>query len=197
MRLPRNVAAASIGIAALLSFSCMSQQERAALLAGPYTVQVDYSAGLDRALGAGHYSWVNSQVIPSNFAGSEAGQATLSAVLVPFPPKADQGYVLGSPAVAGMRPATLRELLAFGQAYPGVQEKLPVLALGSSASLEVVTYDHVPVNGGTQTVMLTIRRVERVYPFLADGLPGRTVGLEWLDDPAGYGMYYALFVKPQ
>lgn len=196
MRLHRILAAASIGIAALLTFSCMSQQERASLLAGPYTVQVDYSASLEDALGAGRYNWVNSQVTPSNFTSTQTGRATLSGVLIQFSPQASLDYVM-SQAAAGMRPATLPELLAFGQAYPDVQKKLPVLALGSFADLVVNTYEHFSSDGMLGAFVKVIPRLERLYPFLGGGFPGRIVGLEWLGDPAGYGMYYALFVKPR
>ncbi len=195
MRLPRLIALAASAIAAVFLFGCMSQQERSALLNGPYTVQVDYAQSVEDLLSAGQYTWVQHQVSSSNFPSTEAGEGTLSAVLVPFSPQADLGYVLGT-APAGMRPATLKELLAFGETYRDIQRKVPILALGSSARLEVPTYRLERTGDPTRLpIMIVTPRVEQLYPVLADGLPGRAVNLEWLGSSGGYGMYYALFVK--
>ncbi len=172
----------------------MSQQERTALLHGPYTLQVDYGSSLGEALDAGRYNWVNRLATPSNFPAPAAGKATLSAVLVRFSPQANLDYVLSQ--AAGMRPATLWELLAFGQAYPEVQRKLPVMALGSYTDLVVDTYEHIS-NGMGMAIVQVVPRSERLYPFLAGGLSVRYVGADWLGDEQGYSMYYALFVKPQ
>ena len=198
MRPGRIPAAATLGFAALLTFGCMSQQERAALLEGPYTLQVDYSATIEDLLRAGRYNWIHHQLASTNFPATGGGRATLSAVLVPFSPQANLDFAVGNQAASGMRPADVQELLAFGEAYPEVQSKLPVLALGSSAALMVTTYSREKDFGPMNLRFLVVeRKVRRLFPFLAGGLLGRVVGLEWLDDPAGYGMYYALFVKPR
>jgi hypothetical protein len=195
MKLRTLLAALSLGTAAVFFSGCMSQQEWAALLNGPYTVQVDYSQSVENLLKAGQYNWSYYQVTSSNFPSTENGQGTISAVLVPYSPGASLEYLLNGPA-AGMRPATLKELLAFGQAYPDVQRKLPVIALGSSARLEVPTYreerDDVE---GVMPIIIVTRKVEELYPVLGGGLPGRTMNLEWFDDPVIYPAYYALFVK--
>ena len=184
------------GVVTLLVAGCMSPPQIAALLAGPYPLQVDYSASLADALAGGHYAWTNSLVTPANFPAPQAGNSSLSGTLLRFSPQASPDYIR-SRAPTGSRPATLWELLAFGKAYPEVQETIPVVGLGSHADLVVNTYEHFNVNGGLQTMTKVIPKLERLYPFLGGGLPGRVVGLEWLDDPAGYGMYYALFVTQQ
>jgi len=195
MRIPRLLLLAAVGTAAVFLFGCMSQQERSALLNGPYTVQVDYTQSVEDLLKAGQYTWVQYLVSSSSFPGAEGGQSTLSAVLVPFSPQADLAQFLGS-APAGMRPATLKELLAFGDTYRDVQRKLPVLALGTSALLEVPTYRWERTGQPPLLpIVIVTQKVKQLYPVLADGLPGRVVNVDWLGDPEGYGMYYALFVK--
>ena len=184
-----------VGVAVLLLYGCMSQSQRAALLKGPYTLQVDYSASLADALAAGRYGWTDSRLTPVNFPAPQAGTATLSGVLVQVSPEVTPEY-LQTMAAPGMRPATLWELLAFGKAYPEVQAKLPVIGLGSNVELMVDTYEH-DFSVTMPPVTQVVPRPEHLYPFLGGGIAGRIVGLEWLGDPGGYGMYYALFVKPQ
>jgi hypothetical protein len=98
-------------------------------------------------------------------------------------------------AAAGFRPATFKELLAFGQAYPEVQRTLPAIALGSSADLLVTIQCF---RGGSMMPFTeTVQKMETVYPFLGGGLAGRTLNADWLDDPKGYATYYACFVRPE
>lgn len=195
MRIPRLLALAAVGTAAVFLSGCMSQQERSALLNGPYTVQVDYSQSVEDLLKAGRYNWVHYLVSSSNFPSTETGEGSLSAVLVPFSPQADLAKFLANPP-PGTRPATLKELLAFGEAYQDVQRKLPVLALGTSARLEVPTERMERTGDPTLMPFVVVtRKVKQLYPVLADGLPGRMVNVDWLGDPGGYGMYYALFVS--
>jgi hypothetical protein len=189
-------AAACLGVAASLALSgCMSQAERAALLAGPYSLEVDYGKTVEQLLAEGGYNWVYYRITSAAFPDSSRGQARLSATLVPFSPQASIPYVLQEEEAAGLRPATLKELLTFGASYPEVQRRIPVIALGSHADLliQVVDYDS---RGDWMFPFTTIvRKVKRLYPFLSDGLPGRTVNLDWLEDPGGYSLYYACFVR--
>jgi hypothetical protein len=176
----------------------MSQEQRAALLNGPYPLLVDYSRSIEDSISAGMYAWASHQVTSVSFSGSASGREKISAVLIPFSPQASLGYILHRQADVGLRPATLKELLAFGEAYPEVQRKLPVMALGSSADLLVTTF-HRGSSQGSMMNMFTeiVRKIERVYPFLSDGPFGRTVNFDWLGDPEGYTMYYACFVRRQ
>jgi hypothetical protein len=183
---------------ALLVSGCMSQEERAALLRGPYPLQVDYGKSIEDSVRAGRYDWVNRDVTSANFPSDEAGHGMISVVLVPFSPQASLEYVLHLQAEAGQRPATLKELLAFGETYPEVQKKLPIIALGSSADLmQTIFY---PVHQDEMMMPITTdytRKIERVFPFLGGGLFGRKVNLEWLEDPEAYPMYYSCFVQRQ
>jgi hypothetical protein len=176
----------------------MSQQQRAALVNGPYPLQVDYSRSVEDSLKAGRYDWVSRRITSVNFPSSETGRGTISVVLIPFSLQASLEYVLGRQAEAGLRPASLKELLAFGEAYPEVQKRLPVMALGSWADL-METVFRPSYQQDRMMPMFTEfeQKRERVYPFLGGGLFGRKVNLDWLGDSAAYSTYYACFVKPQ
>jgi len=187
----------TLGCLALVLSGCMTQGERTALLNGPYPLDVNNSRSVEESLGAGKYNHVSSDITAANFPSRESGQEKITAVLVPFSPQASLDSVLGRQAAAGFRPATLNELLAFGEAYPEVQKKLPVIALGSSADLVVMVY-YPDSHSDMKIFPMPMRydyRVMREYPFLGDGLSGRIVSLDWLDNPEGYSMYYACFVK--
>lgn len=190
---------AGLGALVFLVSGCMSQEQRAALLNGPYPLQVDYSKSIEDSLRDGGYSWVSDRVTSASFPSGENGQGKVSAILVPFSPQASLDYIFHREAAAGLRPATLRELLAFGETYPEVQRKLPIMALGSSADLTVTIIEKVSPRDSMTTMGFSAieYRIEQVYPFLGDGLFGRTVNIDWLDDPGAYMMYYACFVHPQ
>jgi hypothetical protein len=187
-----------LGALASLVSGCMSQEQRAALLNGPYPLQVDYSRSIEDSIGAGNYDWVSRLVSSVSFPSGETGGGKVTAVLIPLYPRASLDYVLHGQAEAGLRPANLRELLAFGEAYPEVQRKLPILALGTSADIIVTTFHRAWPGGPTMNMFMEIEpKIERVYPFLGDGLLGRMLNVDWLEDPQGYAMYYACFVRPQ
>jgi hypothetical protein len=174
----------------------MSPQQRATLLNGPYPLQVDYSRSVESSLRAGRYAWVSDRITSANFPSGETGRETVTAVLVPFSPQASLEYVFHREAETGLRPATLKELLAFGEAYPEVQKSKPVIALGSSANLtETVFYPAYRKNKMMPMSTQYTRLVERVYPFLGGGLFGRKVNLEWLGDPQASSEYYACFIQ--
>jgi hypothetical protein len=187
-----------LGAMALIVSGCMSEEQRAALLRGPYPLQVDHSRSVQDLLGAGKYDHVSYQVTAANFPDDETGLEKISVVLVPFSPQASLDYVLHRLAPVGMHPATAKELLAFGEAYPEVQRKLPIMALGSFADLLETVYHYESRPDRVIPMLTTVeRKIERVYPFLGDGLFGRSVNVEWLEDPDAYNMYYACFVQQQ
>jgi len=187
-----------VGALAFLLSGCMSQEQWSQLLNGPYPLQVDYSRSIEDSLSAGRYDWVSSQLASVSFPSSESGRGGISTVLVPFAPQASLEHLLQREAAAGLRPATFKELLAFGEAYPEVQRKLSIVALGSSAGLMVTIYQHIFKQDASMGGFTIVEhKMEPVYPYLGDGLFGRSVHVEWLDDPDAYPMYYACFVQPQ
>ena len=116
-------------------------------------------------------------------------------MLVPFSPRASLDWLFHLEAARGFRPATFKELLAFGEAYPEVVRTLPVIALGSPADVEVTEFLQDPRPDWTFPLTQIVQKVETVYPFLGDGLEGRNVNFDWLDS-GQVPQYYACFVKP-
>jgi hypothetical protein len=87
------------------------------------------------SLQSGSYNWVENHVSSADFPDATAeGTATLSAKLVAFDTSMSVDDFTKAQAAAGFRQATLKELLAFGEAFPGVQKDVPIIALGSTAT---------------------------------------------------------------
>lgn len=184
-----------VGALVLLLGGCMSQKEWAALLDGPYPLNLDYSRSVEESLQAGKYDWVYYRITPATFASSETGKADLTAVLVRFSPQADLDWLFRIQAAAGYRPSTFKELLAFGEAYPEVQRKLPVIALGSPADLQVTVFlQDYRQDWGLPLTQIT-QRTETVYPILWQAAGRRIVNFDWLADNGSPAVYYACFVK--
>ncbi len=122
--------------------------------AGNYTVTIDWSRSLEQMIAAGRYDYANEDINQKNFLlrppasedGSErsdcggshltpgqvSGDGETELELVHLGPNLATEQVLAELDRRGLRPATLPELLAFGEAYPDVQWEFPVAAPGSS-----------------------------------------------------------------
>ena len=135
-----------------------------------FPVIVDYSRTLSEMISAGKYGWVNSDITDQHFPLPKipTGLPTkleLNLELVHF-----NRFISSNDAIAelkkrGMRPATLPELLAFGEQYPEEQRKYSIVALGS------VWQDW----GG------------RIVPCLWFDAVGRGLGLSWFEGGWGDG----------
>jgi hypothetical protein len=97
-----------------------------------YQLVVDYDRTLAGAITAGRYDRVNDFITAENFPTKGSGTVEYEAVLINLGRPADSQEVKSEMAKRGLRPATIEELLAFGEAYPEVQEEFPVTELGSS-----------------------------------------------------------------
>lgn len=80
---------------------------------------------------AGHYDETDDDIIADNFPSSGSGTVELDCVLVHLDRDASTEEVESEIAKLGLRPARLEELLAFGEAYPEVQQEFSVVALAS------------------------------------------------------------------
>jgi hypothetical protein len=167
------------------------------ILGRHYQFSVDYGRSLDDSLHAGSYSWVYYQVNPTNFPSSESGQASLTAVLVDMASADDVNRIISAQASAGRRPATLKELLAFGEAYPEIQARLPVIALGSSSDILVTSFLRQLQFNLMSTNTEIDRRVLRLYPYLGGELFGRTVNLSTMGnrDFETYTTFLGCFIE--
>jgi hypothetical protein len=180
-----------------LVLGCASVFARGVDTSQQYQVPVDYTQSLMTALQSGSYNWVEQHVSSADFPDATAdGTATLSAKLAAFDTSMSIDDFTKAQAAAGFRQATLKELLAFGKAFPNVQKDAPIIALGSTAMEPVMATNAGPSNGTT--------RIEAaLYPVLDHGLMGgRTVNVSWPRDNEAtpthtYGSYYALVIAQQ
>src|SRR5258706_720221 len=97
-----------------------------------YPVNVDYSASLEQLVKAGKYDWFNDDITGRNFPSSEKGTAQVLVYLVNFNRDINSEDVVKELDRQGLRPATLKELLALGASYPDLQRKDLIVALGST-----------------------------------------------------------------
>lgn len=132
-------------------------------IASIFTILVDYSQSLAQMISSGKYDWVNSDITEEHFpTGKAGGKAEFHLELLHFNKVMFSDQVLTEMKKRSLRPATLSELLAFGEKYPEEQRKYPIVALGS-------VWRHW---GGRRRV-----------PFLCSYADGRGLGLRWF----GYG----------
>jgi len=102
-------------------------------LDGARRVVVDYGRSLGEAIAAGGYDCANADITEDNFPAERGGRADVGLELVHLDRIATTAKVEAELSRrGGLRPAAHMELLAFGERYPDVQRKFPVVALGSS-----------------------------------------------------------------
>ncbi|HET6452428.1 MAG TPA: hypothetical protein VFI08_14010, partial [Spirochaetia bacterium] len=96
---------------------------------------------------------------------------------------------------AGYRPATLKELLAFGKANPDLQKDAPIIALGTTAQIPETLFRSGMATNAASMSAGAVRVEEQLYPYLGKEMFGRTVNLAWPGDFESYTNYYALMIK--
>jgi hypothetical protein len=98
---------------------------------GVYPVEVNYDLSLRDAIEAGDYQAVNASITIENFPSSKSGVSKEDIFLMRFEGRMTSEEVVHALSKKGMRPAELREFLAFGATYPEMQRKFSVIGLGS------------------------------------------------------------------
>ena len=161
----------------------------------PYTVQIDYAQSISDSLQGGGYNWVDKQVNDADFPDSTTGTASLTAVLVPYDTSMSIDAFTKAQADAGYRPATLKELLAFGKANPDLQKDAPIIALGTTAQIPETLFRSGMATNAASMSAGAVRVEEQLYPYLGKEMFGRTVNLAWPGDFESYTNYYALMIK--
>lgn len=96
-----------------------------------FTLSVNYSRTIEDGIAAGKYDWTNSDITSSHFPSKEIGTKEVSVGLVHFGKDMTADEALSELDKAGMRPATLKELLTLGEKHPDLQRESPIIALGS------------------------------------------------------------------
>ena len=94
-------------------------------------IVVDYSRSLAEMISAGKYDWVNSDITADHFPIKGSGKAELNPEIIHYGKYMSSDDIVRDLDQRGLRPATLAELLAYGEKYPDEQRKYPIVALGS------------------------------------------------------------------
>jgi len=96
-----------------------------------FPVIVNYSKSLAEMIQAGKYDWVNSDITDKHFPVKGSGRVELNAELIHYGKCMCSDTIIQDLDQRGLRPATLAELLAFGEKYPDEQRKYTIVELGS------------------------------------------------------------------
>ena len=96
-----------------------------------FRVLVDYCRSLEDMIAIGKYDHVNSDINAKHFPIAKHGREDVAIEPVHFNRGISSDNALRELDKMGFRPATLPELLAFGEKYPDVQRRFPIVALGS------------------------------------------------------------------
>lgn len=97
-----------------------------------FNLCVNYGMKFKTAVILGDYDWVNPDITPNRFPTNQTEKnAILKAELIHFNKFLENDDVIKKLGKMGYRPAEFRELLAFGQKYPKVQNNFPVAAIGT------------------------------------------------------------------
>lgn len=97
-----------------------------------FLLSVDYGRSIEEGVKAGRYDWANSDITSKNFLTNKLkGTVEVAVELIHLNRVVSTSEALRELDKAGYRPAELHELLAFGEKYPELQRKFPVVALGS------------------------------------------------------------------
>lgn len=96
-----------------------------------FTFVVDYGRSLADAVKAGRYDYANDDITDEHFPAEEweKGKKEQSFKLYHFGKEMESDDVVVQMDNDGFRPATVRELLAFGEKNPELQRQFPIIAL--------------------------------------------------------------------
>ncbi len=140
-------------------------------------ILVDYSRTLSEMVTSGHYDWFNKDITAKHFSVEGKGKQVLTVELIYFElnvSNVSTDVVLFTLKERKLRPATIAELLAFGEKYPEIQREFPIVGLGSDTR----------VNG------------ERYAPYLSRRGAGRILNLFWYGGGWGIGHRFLAFRLP-
>lgn len=98
--------------------------------------KVNYSRSISDSVKAGNYGWKNDDITNQNFPSTESGEKEVDGAIYHFNKTTTSPDVIAEMKRDGYRPATMKELLAFGEQNPELQRQFPIVALGSVARLD-------------------------------------------------------------
>jgi hypothetical protein len=97
--------------------------------------QVNYGRSVRDSLKAGKYDWMNDNITDANFPSTESGEREVEYVMFHFAKTMSSEGAIAGMGTENCRPATMKEMLAFGEKHPELQREYPIVALGSVALL--------------------------------------------------------------
>ncbi len=97
---------------------------------------VNYDRSIADSLMAGKYDWKNDNITDANFPSDEKGQRKVEFGVFHFNKTTESDDNVAKMKAEGFRPATMKELLAYGEKNPKEQRKYPIIALGLVARLD-------------------------------------------------------------
>lgn len=101
-----------------------------------YKQDINYDSFVADMIKAGNYDWVRDDVTKINFPSSEIGKKEIYFGLFHFRKEMLSTNIVVEMLMSGYRPATLKELLAFGKMNPAVQRRFSIIALGSTGKID-------------------------------------------------------------
>ena len=96
-------------------------------------ITIDYELSLSDAIKSGNYEDINPHIISTDFPENkiENGKKEVIVKLFTFDKEVESQEAIQDMDEQGYRPATFRELMAFGEVNPEVQRYFPINALGT------------------------------------------------------------------
>ena len=96
-----------------------------------FSLTINYTRTIEDGVKAGKYDWANSDITTNHFPSKETGTKEVSIELIHFGQDKTTDEVLSELDKKGLRPATLKELLALGEKHPDLQREFLIVAFGS------------------------------------------------------------------
>ena len=121
------------------------RRQRPPLVLGANVV---YGRSIEDLVLLGKYDLVDDQITSAHFPSTKKGEKAIEFILVGFDRPEETDDILHKLKYEGMRPATIKELLALGASHPRLQREMNVAALGSSWRFD--DHDMVPCLMGAE-----------------------------------------------
>lgn len=100
-------------------------------ISSTHKLTVNYDRSIADSVKSGNYDLVDNNITNQNSSSIETGAKGLDMALFHFKRGFSSNSAISEMAKVGYRPATMKELLAFGEKNPELQRKFPIVELGS------------------------------------------------------------------
>jgi hypothetical protein len=136
-------------VASLVAFlvSCSSPTQSTSQQT-QFSATVDYDQSLVASIAAGKYNKISPSI--EGFPAEAGGQVNVVFKLVRFNFRISTMSAIAGIDSQGLRPATLKELLAFGAKYPEEQRIRPIIELGTGGPCRYCPPEAAFLNGNAE-----------------------------------------------